>query len=153
MRIAKAAAAAALFTSALAVSAAPPEGKGKPGGGEEPVVEAPTTVFIASSRKGPPSLVVAGADGSATQKIYDFANHAAYLHDAVLISDGHGRALITDRAANPLPLVAVDFWFNSDGVVTNSESTFLVDRPDWGCEALSSDGSRAIMRRIMWGQS
>lgn len=144
MRFVKFASSAIIFTLAFTASATPSGAKGKPGGNEEPTIEVPTTVYIASSRKGPPSLVVAGADGSATQSIYNFANYAAYLHDAVLVSEGHGRALITDRAANPLPLIAVDFWFDSSGVVTDSQSRFLVDRLDWGCETLSSDGSRAI---------
>jgi hypothetical protein len=139
-----------LSTAALAlavtVSAAPPEGKGGGKGGEDsgPAYEVPTTVFVERQRRSPPRLVVAGDDSSKSQPIYQYENYAAYLHDAVLLADGHGRALITDRSDNPLPMILVEFWFDVDGKVTNSTSTPLVLRPDWGCEALSSDGTRAI---------
>lgn len=134
------------FAVGVAAVAAPPSGKGggKGGGGEEPSIEVPTTVFIQQAKKGPPSLVVAGSDSSSTQTVYNFANYSAYLHDAVLVTEGHGRALVTDRSENPLPLIVVDFWFNESGVVTAADARLLVERRDWGCEALSSDGTRAI---------
>ena len=134
------------FALGVAAVAAPPSGKGggKGGGGEEPSIEVPTTVFIQQAKKGPPSLVVAGSDSSSTQTIYNFANYSAYLHDAVLVTEGHGRALVTDRSENPLPLIVVDFWFDESGVVTGADARLLVERRDWGCEALSSDGTRAI---------
>ena len=132
-----------------AASAAPPEGRGGGGGGggkDEPTVEVPTTVFIERANNQPSQLVVAGSDSSISQAVYAFSG-SPYLHDVVLVSEGHGRALITDRTANPLPLIVVDFWFAADGTVTSSNARQLLERPDWGCEALSSDGSRAIWSR------
>lgn len=130
---------------AVAATGAPPSGKGGKGGDDSgPAYEVPTTVFVERQRRTPPRLVVAGNDSSKSQPVYQYENYAAYLHDAVLVSEGHGRALITDRSDNPLPMILVEFWFDTDGKITDTNHVPLVSRPDWGCEALSSDGTRAL---------
>jgi hypothetical protein len=141
--------AAVLFTAGGALTAAPPEGKGGgKGGGEDPVSqpEPPTTVFIEpQGRKQAPGLFIAGADASNRQLIYQFKSNFTYLHDAVLVSEGHGRALVTDRTSDALPLTLVDFLFDANGVlITMNSQLLLSNRGDWGCEALSSDGKTAI---------
>ncbi|RZV52786.1 MAG: hypothetical protein EX258_01510 [Sphingomonadaceae bacterium] len=129
-----------------------PAASQKKGGGkppkDDPTAAGPASIaYIApGSRKTLQGLEVADDAANGDTRLFEadiVANNV--LHDIVKRSPSSGRALMTVQSEERgQELIAVDFSIDPAGKAIATGSRVLTVMPDWGCEALSEDGSIAI---------